>query len=124
LSFHQQLFPSFKLAALVLFTAAIMCAQSGSSVLSGNVKDASGAPIPNAKIKVMNVESRVELNTLTNEDGLYRLGALVPGGYQIDVQAEGFDRAPAESSPVEGSSSPSELSESLFTIAPAEKSTH
>jgi hypothetical protein len=93
LGLRQQFLFSFKLAVLALFTAVLMCAQSGSSVLSGNVKDASGAPIPNAKIKVTNVESRVELNTVTNEDGLYRLGALVPGGYQIDVQAEGFDRA-------------------------------
>jgi hypothetical protein len=60
---HQQWFPSFKPAALALFTAALICAQSGGSVLSGNVKDASGAPILNAKIKVTNVESRVELNT-------------------------------------------------------------
>ena len=66
-------------------------AQSGNSVISGNLKDATGAAIPNAKVIVKNLESGVQVETVTNDSGLYRAGALLPGSYQIEVDSGGFD---------------------------------
>ncbi len=66
-------------------------AQSGNSAISGNLKDATGAAISGANVIVKNLESGVQVPTVTNESGLYRAGALLPGNYQIDVDASGFD---------------------------------
>ncbi|MEQ1948519.1 MAG: carboxypeptidase regulatory-like domain-containing protein [Bryobacteraceae bacterium] len=78
--------------AIFLLAASAAFAQSGNSVISGSVKDASGLAIPAAKIKIANRDSGVQVETVTNEEGLYRFAALVPGGYQLDVAADGFDR--------------------------------
>ncbi|HEU0006795.1 MAG TPA: carboxypeptidase regulatory-like domain-containing protein, partial [Terriglobia bacterium] len=83
-----------RITAIVLllgFSAAVW-AQSGNSTISGAVKDASNAVVPDAKIKIVNLDSGVQHGTVTNEAGLYRVGALVPGHYQVEVDATGFDR--------------------------------
>ena len=69
----------------------MVSAQSGNSVISGNVKDAAGLAVPNAKVIIKNIESGVQVGTVTNESGLYRAGALLPGSYQVDVGVSGFD---------------------------------
>src|SRR5262245_60373883 len=78
------------LIALVLPITVL--AQSGNSVISGTVKDASGAAIPAAKLKIINEQTGVAGETVSNEAGIYRFGSLVPGGYRIEVDSEGFDR--------------------------------
>src|SRR5947209_8239350 len=89
---RKQLTPSFqylripgeasmsKTAILLLFTllAIRIQAQSGSSTLSGDIKDPSGAPIPAAKVKISNQDTGVALETSSNESGIYRVGSLVP----------------------------------------------
>jgi hypothetical protein len=72
------------LAAAALWPTAIR-AQSGNSTFSGIVKDATGAPIPAAQVRVVNEDTSVAVETLTNDVGLYRVGALVPGEYRIEV---------------------------------------
>ncbi len=52
----------------------MVSAQSGNSVISGNVKDAAGLAVPNAKVIIKNIESGVQVETVTNESGLYRAG--------------------------------------------------
>jgi len=83
-----------RIATIVLLFgfSAFVWAQSGSSTISGTVKDATNAAVPEAKIKIMNLDSGVQQDTVTNEAGLYRVGALVPGRYRVEVDATGFDR--------------------------------
>ena len=64
--------------------------QSGSGVISGIVKDASGAAVPGASVMVTNEATKIALDSVTNDDGLYRVGALVPGVYRIDIRLSGF----------------------------------
>ena len=64
---------------ILLGFSAVAWAQSGSSTISGTVKDASSAALPDAKIKIVNLDSGVQQDTVTNEAGIYRVGALVPG---------------------------------------------
>lgn len=79
-----------KLVFFVVLSVTVW-AQSGNSVISGNVKDATGATIPNAGIKIRNIESGFQTETITNDSGLYRVGALLPGTYQIEADIMGFD---------------------------------
>ena len=84
---------SMRLAGVLLiaFSASLALAQSGNSTISGSVKDASEAAIPEARVKITNVETGVQFDTVTNSAGLYRAGALVPGSYRIEADAVGFD---------------------------------
>src|SRR5206468_12354348 len=81
----------FAVLLVASLAATILWGQSGNSVVSGSVKDASGAAVPSAKVKVSNVESGVQFDTVTNDAGLYRVGNLLPGSYKVDVEAQGFD---------------------------------
>ena len=76
---------------IFLAFSTVAFAQSGSSTISGTVKDATNAAVPGARIKIVNLDSGVQLETVTNEAGLYRVGALLPGRYQVEVDASGFD---------------------------------
>src|SRR3954471_12876306 len=67
-------------------------AQSGSGTLTGTVKDATGAPVPAARIKIVNTATGVSVETISNESGLYRASSLVPAAYRLEVNLPGFDR--------------------------------
>jgi len=80
-------------AALFWLAASAVWAQSAAGVaaISGVVRDASGAAVPNAKI-VISSDSRGELRTITtNSSGIFAAPALIPGpGYKVAVTASGF----------------------------------
>src|SRR5215467_8691546 len=77
---------------LLLLTPTLAFGQSGNSTISGTVKDATNAVVPDALIRAINVETGVQVETRSNEEGLYRVPALVPGSYRIEAEAAGFDR--------------------------------
>src|ERR1700680_4417590 len=77
---------------LVFLTSTIFWGQSGTSAISGTVNDLTGSPIPNARITVINRDTGVQQESVTNESGLYRVVALLPGTYQVGVEADGFDK--------------------------------
>src|SRR5713226_4018071 len=58
--------------------------------ITGEVKDQSGAVAPNASLTVTNTATNVSRNTRTNEAGIYSFPDLVPGPYQVKVEAPGF----------------------------------
>src|SRR5215471_11777273 len=78
--------------ALFLLASTLAFGQSGNSTISGTVKDASSAVVPAARIRVINVETGVQVETQSNAEGVYRVPALVPGSYRVEAEAAGFDR--------------------------------
>ncbi|HYS25564.1 MAG TPA: carboxypeptidase regulatory-like domain-containing protein [Vicinamibacterales bacterium] len=80
-------------AIIILLLPAALFAQSGSSSISGLVKDSTGAPLPGVLVMVRNVETAVAFEAVTNEDGVYRVGALVPGSYRVEATVDGFEPA-------------------------------
>ncbi len=76
----------------MLLWSASAFAQSGDSVISGTVRDASEAGVPNTIIQIVNIDTGVRLQTISNQAGLYRFPSLVPGSYRIEADAPGFDR--------------------------------
>ena len=58
--------------------------------ISGNVTDASGAAVPNAKVTITDVGKGVTYSTATNESGNYAQGHLIAGVYEVRVEAQGF----------------------------------
>ena len=77
---------------LAVVCAAVAQTQTGSqSTIVGTVKDASGAPVPSAKVTVVNTGTQFITEGSTNAEGNYIIPYLNPGGpYRITVVASGF----------------------------------
>lgn len=55
--------------------------------LSGYVKDASGAAVPQAALKITNILTNVARTETTSGDGVYSFPSLEPGKYAMHVEA-------------------------------------
>jgi len=78
---------------IIVLSPAALFAQSGSGTISGLVKDSTGAALPGVLVTVRNVETGVALDAVSNEEGAYRVGALVPGSYRVEASVDGFEPA-------------------------------
>ena len=58
--------------------------------ISGEVRDATGAVVPNAFITVANTETGATRTAATNDAGVYSFPSLPPGTYDITIQRQGF----------------------------------
>jgi carboxypeptidase family protein/TonB-dependent receptor-like protein len=76
---------------LCLFTPVTAFGQAVYGSIVGTVTDSSSAAIPNAKVTIRDVGKGVSYTTSTNETGNYSQIHLVPGIYEIRVEATGFD---------------------------------
>jgi outer membrane receptor protein involved in Fe transport len=76
----------------VLALAFIAGAQTGDGTVSGYVTDPSGSGVPAAKVALRNSGTQVAVNTETNSTGFYTFQFVVPGTYQVSVEAPGFQR--------------------------------
>lgn len=70
---------------------ALLSGQIEQANVTGNVSDATGAVIPQAKIRINNLETRVTAETESNESGSYRLPYLAAGEYELTVEKQGFE---------------------------------
>ena len=93
--------PSARFAVLALIAlssfvllSSIAVAQTSIATgsIQGNVTDATGALLPNAKVTVTGPTGQT-LRSATNSTGAYSFGALIPGVYQVRVEAKGFKTA-------------------------------
>src|SRR5947208_237617 len=81
------------IAVVALLLPAAVFAQSGGSTISGLIEDSTGAPLPGVSVTIRNAETGVAFDAVTNEEGLYRVGALVPGTYRVEASVDGFEPA-------------------------------
>jgi hypothetical protein len=61
-------------------------------IITGVVKDNSGAVVVNAHVKVRNTDTGLASNTTTDAQGLYVSPPLNPGNYDIQVDVPGFTK--------------------------------
>jgi outer membrane receptor protein involved in Fe transport len=76
------------LAALLL--AVSVSGQSTYGTITGTVTDPSGAVIPGVNVTVTNERSGEAFTRRTDSAGLYNVGTLLPGTYEIKAQPQGF----------------------------------
>jgi uncharacterized protein YfaS (alpha-2-macroglobulin family) len=81
---------NFALAILFFAAATTLVAQSTQSSILGSVTDASGSPVPNATVTVVNEGTGFSQTQTTQESGDYRFSGLETGFYQITVTMSGF----------------------------------
>src|SRR5690242_19696047 len=77
-------------AALLLLPVPSLRAQSTSASLTGRITDSTKAVIANAKVIVIDMNTRVHFETVTNDTGSYYVSNLLPGTYRIEVEKLGF----------------------------------
>ncbi len=82
---------SFRLAVLLLFSAAIAVSQSTfRGGLAGIISDPSGAAIPGAKIEATSVATGIVYNSVSSAAGDYSISDLPLGDYNVKVSFPGF----------------------------------
>jgi outer membrane receptor protein involved in Fe transport len=80
----------FVAACLILLTATLAAQELGAAILSGNVCDPQGALISGAQITAKNNATSVERTTPSSTAGLFVFNNLVPGEYEVRVEAKRF----------------------------------
>jgi len=93
-------------AALLLAFSGAAMAQQFYGTITGTVSDPSGAVVPNATIKVINVDTNVTVVLKTNAAGVYVANNLIVGTYRVEAEAVGFKRAIASRIPLEVGATP------------------
>ena len=68
-------------------------AQKDTGSIVGNVKDSSGAVIPNAKVTVGDMDKGTTFVTSTSTSGDYVASPLTVGRYSVTVEKQGFKTA-------------------------------
>jgi len=76
--------------AAVLPGSQPLAAQGTRATLRGTLRSAAGAPQPSVTINVVNLETEAERQAITEADGTWVVGGLLPGRYQIRVDETGF----------------------------------
>jgi len=89
----SKLFPrTVLLLACAVFFAAAAHAQFKASI-QGTVQDAKGGAVVGAKITISSQDTGVEHETVSSDQGFYRINELAPGQYTVIVEASGFKQA-------------------------------
>src|SRR5215472_14726911 len=84
---------SLLFVAVLLLAASFASAQTFRGTILGAVTDTSGAVLPGATVKVVNVNTGLERTTLTSADGSYSVPELPLGTYSVTVSQSGFETA-------------------------------
>lgn len=86
----SQIVAWFSAALFLLFCCASLHAQNSRGTILGHVSDPSGGAIVGAKVTVRNVDTNVSNEFRTNSVGDYVFVDLIPGKYELTVEAPGF----------------------------------
>ncbi len=81
--------PFVTLLAIVLFSLGAI-AQTTTSNVEGTVKDANGAVIAGAQVKLTGETVGTERTAVTNQDGFYRFASVPAGNYSVSITQTGF----------------------------------
>jgi len=89
-----------RLACAVFLSALVFTfvtpAQETTGAIAGRVRDASGAVIPAAQIRIRNAGTGAERRVTTSGEGQYVATALPVGTYEVTVEHQGFKKATAQ----------------------------
>lgn len=78
---------------LALSAASPVLGQSGAGTIQGTITDATGAALPGASARVVNVSTSVAIETTANETGFYAVPGLIAGEYTVTFSASGMKKS-------------------------------
>ncbi len=77
-------------SAFLFGAAGVAIAQTATGQITGMVKDANGAAVAKAKVKVSSASTGLSRETTTNDEGVYVFPLLPVGVYAVTVEQQGF----------------------------------
>src|SRR5713226_1460810 len=80
---------SIILVAMVLSAPRLVC-QTSSGSIAGGVRDAQDAAVPNATVTLIEEQRKTAFAAKTDPEGRFVFPQLLPGRYDLSVEAEGF----------------------------------
>src|SRR5438270_3217308 len=78
------------IAPIFLLTLVLSAQIAPTASLNGTVTDPSGAAVPNAHVRLVNIETGFERTTETQADGRYLFSQVPVGLYRVESTASGF----------------------------------
>jgi hypothetical protein len=79
-------------AACIALLAAGAQAQQATALITGTVKDPSGAVVAGAKVTLKNSNTNIARDVTTNKDGYYSFTLVPIGNYELTVEQRGFEK--------------------------------
>jgi len=82
-----------------IFSLALICSKSNLRAqqvfgsIFGTVTDPTGAAVVGANVTITDINKGTKFQVTTNESGNYNKGQLIPGSYQVSIEASGFQKA-------------------------------
>jgi len=76
----------------LLLAVSGLFAQGNLGGLTGTVADTSGSLIPDAAVKLLNLQTNASFAAVTNDAGVYVFRALPPGAYRLEAEKTGFKK--------------------------------
>lgn len=73
-----------------LLSATVLFAQSESASIRGSVTDVTGALVPQATVRLVNIDRGTKMGTESNDSGFYTFANVHPGRYRMEVEKNGF----------------------------------
>src|ERR1039457_5459164 len=93
IGFWAAMAPVLPAALLIICMAGFGLAQNtNSGDIRGTVTDTSGAVVPGVTVKLLNIDTGVAKELVTNSVGLYDAVSILPGRYKITFAKEGFGK--------------------------------
>ncbi len=74
----------------LILAASVVFGQAFTANLTGVLTDSSGSVIPNAAVTLTNLATNEKRNTATTGEGRYIFSQLLPGTYELSIEAPGF----------------------------------
>jgi hypothetical protein len=76
---------------VLLFPEVAFCQGETTSAIVGQVRDASGAAVPDASVTITDRETGLKRSAKTDDSGRFNFPQLKPGTYSVKVEAEEFE---------------------------------
>src|SRR4029434_2030089 len=83
-------FVQFVVAVLVGFSPSLD-PQTEPAAIAGVIRDASGAAIPGATVRIVNEVNDKTAEAVSDAEGTYRATGLAPGRYRLEIALDGFE---------------------------------
>ena len=77
---------------LIVGSRAVLAQSTNSGDIRGTVTDSTGALIPGVTVTVLDVETGVSKDWVTNQDGLFDTSSIVAGNYTVTFTKQGFEQ--------------------------------
>jgi iron complex outermembrane receptor protein len=117
----------FRLLLISIITVAPAFADApatGSGGIAGSIRDASGAAIPGATVRIVSETGGSIAEAVSDAQGAYRAAALTPGRYRVEIALDGFEAVarqavvePDQTAAIDVTLVPSKLTEAVVVTA-------